>query len=151
MYSTQWLHVEGIKRLICLTSCLKGFLWRRVLGLQQNTSRLQEALSCCPVLSLTSSVSLDKSLKPHLVSSNRNRARKAGFDFSLGWCEDNYMEILWKLYSPNSLCNYRGQRPEMGTFMYLKQKLNERTLHVHVNVSDFCFGIFKFLSFVVQI
>ena len=96
-------------------------------------------------------MSLDKSLKPHLVSSNRNRASKAGFDFSLGWCEDNYMEILWKLYSPNSLCNYRGRRPEMGTFTYLKQKLNERTLHVHVNISDFCFGIFKFLSFEVQI
>ena len=39
----------------------------------------------------------------------------------------------------------------MGTFTYLKQKLNERTLHVHVNISDFCFGIFKFLSFEVQI
>ena len=39
----------------------------------------------------------------------------------------------------------------MGTFMYLKQKLNERSLHVHVNISDFCFLIVTFLSFEVQI
>lgn len=74
-----------------------------------------------------------------------------GFDFPLGWCEDNFMEILGKLHSPNSLCNYGGRRPEMGTFMYLKQKLNERSLHVHVNISDFCFLIVTFLSFEVQI
>lgn len=39
----------------------------------------------------------------------------------------------------------------MATFTNLKQKKGERTLHIHLNISNTCFGRLKLLPLELQI